>query len=353
MEPRKVDIGVLEEKPSWLLHPRFFPSKIGGKPSWLNLQDLPKSSELLCKKCQDPTVFLCQVYAPFEDVEDCFHRTIFIFICKNGNCCSKNNTDNFIVLRCQLPRTNDFYSYQPYEEKDEEFPMDNWTKLCDVCGARGPAHCSRCKKVYYCSRKHQIIDWQKGHKEQCPQLQSGDIVSTNNFKITKAGQSVLFKEWELIVDEEDEEDPNNTDLNQEMEKLNKMMQEKKVGSLNNISESELEEYTRTVPNDKVFNKFSKRVARHPEQVLRYDRGGLPLWITSNNDSLVHIPKCEYCNGERQFEFQIMPQLLNFLDVGVELNSIDWGVLAIYTCKASCNKGSAYMLEYMIKQDLSD
>lgn len=97
-----------------------------------------------------------------------------------------------------------------------------------------------------------------------------------------------------------------------MEKLNKMMQEKKVGSLNNISESELEEYTRTVPNDKVFNKFSKRVARHPEQVLRYDRGGVPLWITSNNDSLVHILKCEYCNGERQFEFQVSIYISYFI-----------------------------------------
>lgn len=49
--------------------------------------------------------------------------------------------------------------------------MDKWPKLCDVCGIKGPSHCSKCKKVFYCSRKHQILDWQKGHKEQCPSLQ--------------------------------------------------------------------------------------------------------------------------------------------------------------------------------------
>lgn len=54
-----------------------------------------------------------------------------------------------------------------------------------------------------------------------------------------------------------------------------------------------------------------------------------------------------------FLFQVMPQLLNFIDVGTDFQSIDWGVLAIYTCKASCNGGPAYKMEYMIKQDLAN
>lgn len=49
----------------------------------------------------------------------------------------------------------------------------------------------------------------------------------------------------------------------------------------------------------------------------------------------------------------MPQLLNFINVVVDLNSIDWGVLAVYTCKASCTKGPAYKEEFMLKQDLSN
>lgn len=48
----------------------------------------------------------------------------------------------------------------------------------------------------------------------------------------------------------------------------------------------------------------------------------------------------------------MPQLLNFINVGIDFNSIDWGVLAVYTCKDSCNNGPAYKEEFMIKQDLS-
>lgn len=354
MSTKCIDIGFLEEKSNWLLHPRFFPSKVGGKPAWLDLKKNPNPSQLTCKKCSDPLIFLCQVYAPFEESDSCFHRTIFIFICRNGSCCQLNSSDNFLILRCQLPRKNDYYSYEPYEENEQEnFPMDKWPKLCSLCGLKGPSHCSKCKKVFYCSRKHQIIDWQKGHKEACSDLQKTNEFCSDHFTVTEAGKSILFKEWELIVDEEDEEEAENVDPNKEMEKLKKLIQEKKAGTMSNVSDSELEQYAGTIPEDKVFNKFTKRVARHPDQVLRYDRGGMPLWITGNTENNIsYVPNCQYCDGERQFEFQVMPQLLNYLNVGIEVNSIDWGVLAVYTCKASCDTGPAYKEEYLIKQDLT-
>ncbi|XP_011563697.3 programmed cell death protein 2 [Plutella xylostella] len=353
MGDKKVDIGVLEERSSFLLHPRFFPSKVGGKPAWLDLKNLPSPSETTCSRCEDPLIFLCQVYAPYEESDESFHRSIFIFVCKNGSCCQSNNAENFVVIRNQLPRKNEYYLFEPYEEdENEEFSMEKWSKLCEVCGTKAPSHCSKCKKIYYCSRKHQILDWKKGHKEKCDEMKGAEIVKPCNFVVTESGKGLLFKEWELVVDEEDEEEATNVDENSEMEKLRKLMQEKKAGSLTGVSEAELDQYTQEQPVDKVFNKFSKRIARHPDQVLRYDRGGAPLWITGNTNSVAHIPNCEYCNGERQFEFQIMPQLLNFIDVGIELNSIDWGVLVVYTCKNSCSDGPAYKREFIIKQDLS-
>lgn len=58
-----IDIGVLEEKESWRLHPRFYPSKVGGKPAWLDLHNLPSPSNVACKLCKEPLIFLCQVGA--------------------------------------------------------------------------------------------------------------------------------------------------------------------------------------------------------------------------------------------------------------------------------------------------
>lgn len=82
-----------------------------------------------------------------------------------------------------------------------------------------------------------------------------------------------------------------------------MVHEKRAGTLSTVSENELAQYTSTLPEDKVFSKFSKRIARHPDQVLRYNKGGTPLWITGHTESTA-VPNCQYCNEERQFEFQV-------------------------------------------------
>lgn len=47
----------------------------------------------------------------------------------------------------------------------------------------------------------------------------------------------------------------------------------------------------------------------------------------------------------------MPQLL--IDLGFEntLNSLDWGILAVFTCKNSCTPKSGYVPEFIWKQDI--
>lgn len=112
----KVDIGFAEECEPWKLHSRFFRSKIGGKPAWLNLKNLPKKDQISCDYCKDPCIFLCQVYAPYEEDDISFHRTLYIFICKNPDCCKTNKTGNLKVFRSQLERLNEFYPPNPPEE---------------------------------------------------------------------------------------------------------------------------------------------------------------------------------------------------------------------------------------------
>ena len=177
-----VELGFVE-KPSHSLRiaSRFFPSKVGGKPAWLNLRDLPDSEQMLCKMCGKPLVFLLQVYAPDVEMEDCFHRTVFIFSCKDGKCVSKTSSDCFLVLRNQLPRDNEFYSYDPPPEVDTETKniVDEkakvWTSLCDLCGCRGGKKCSRCHTAMYCSRMHQSVDWKGGHRDVCGKLEEVQV----------------------------------------------------------------------------------------------------------------------------------------------------------------------------------
>jgi len=104
-------------------------------------------------------------------------------------------------------------------------------------------------------------------------------------------------------------------------------------------------------SDKVFNKFRKRVAYEPEQILRYDLGGEPLWVSPDNTpEKKDIPPCPRCKGKRVFEFQVMPQLLNYLGKDSVEGSVDWGTIAVYTCEANCNPDDQVEFEFVWKQD---
>jgi pre-rRNA-processing protein TSR4 len=79
--------------------------------------------------------------------------------------------------------------------------------------------------------------------------------------------------------------------------------------LGDISVDELQKVT--LPEDKQFSKFNSRIRRNPDQVLRYDREGTPLWISSDHTpNKGDIPCCEYCGQHRQFEFQVSNKSLH-------------------------------------------
>jgi len=102
-------------------------------------------------------------------------------------------------------------------------------------------------------------------------------------------------------------------------------------------------------SDKVFNKFRKRVAYEPEQIIRYDRGGDPLWVSPEKiPTRDEIPPCQYCKAARVFEFQVMPQLLNHLGEESIDGALDWGTVAVYTCGEDCQAGN--QVEFIWQQD---
>ncbi|XP_075720479.1 programmed cell death protein 2 isoform X2 [Rhinoderma darwinii] len=296
------ELGFLQECQLWRLRSPHFPSKVGGRPAWLGEVGVPGPENLQCGVCMKPLAFLLQVYAPCTGS---FHRTIFLFTCRDPVCHRVAENRCYKVFRNQLPRKNDTYSYgpppdspPPHGEQHISFQLKCGLRLCRVCGCLGPKSCSRCHKVSYCDRLHQLMDWKSQHKELCGQ------------------------EFESSMD----------DL-----KLNE-------DELTALAKHENEE-------DKAFSRFKKQISIEPDQVLRYCKGGEPLWI-----SLQYVPaendilNCE-CGAKRAFEFQVMPQLLNHLKVDSLQKSIDWGVLAVYTCSANCKAETRYVQEFLWKQDV--
>ncbi|XP_041769954.1 programmed cell death protein 2 [Anopheles merus] len=343
MEVTSVDLGFLEPCEPWLLTNKFFRSKVGGKPAWLELKHLPKPDDLLCGQCNEPLGFLCQVYAPVEANENSFHRTLYVFVCLTAACNQSPEPEagTIKVLRSQLPRRNEYYEYDPPDETKESPAIKSPVPLCVVCGCRGPKLCSRCKAVNYCSAAHQRLDWKAVHKSVCCSEEGSTVPAC-------ATSSIQFPEFEIITEEEEYEPKaklsEEENAKRQLAELERLKQEGKAGALDELSEAELDQYSSDQVEDKTFDKFKERISADPEQVLRYERGGKPLWLSPKLPQT--IPPCGWCAGRRVFEFQIMPQLLNSLNS----EQLDWGTLVCYTCEASCDV-QGYAEEYIFRQDV--
>lgn len=96
-------------------------------------------------------------------------------------------------------------------------------------------------------------------------------------------------------------------------------------------------------------------------VVRYALGGRPLWAFSSNQLKPEdVPDC-VCGAKRQFEFQVQPQIISQLAERVGANDpaasaslerLCFGLLAIYSCSASCDSGhpcQGYREEFIYAQ----
>ena len=78
--------------------------------------------------------------------------------------------------------------------------------------------------------------------------------------------------------------------------------------------------------DKIFERFTNIIQLNPQQVIRYtlDEEYLPI---NKNEPVFH---CDLCSKEMNVEFQIMPQMLNYLE-----NVSDFGCIYVYSCFFGC------------------
>ncbi|CAK9185819.1 unnamed protein product [Ilex paraguariensis] len=353
-----VALGFVEKpKNRWSLLRQLFPSKAGGVPAWLDPINLPSGRSCVCDFCREPLQFLLQVYAPLSEKESTFHRTLFVFMCSSMGCLLQDQHEQWKrhpekpsrsvkVFRCQLPRSNSFYSSEAPINDGTDKPSGTGAALCSWCGTwKGDKLCSGCRRARYCSEKHQAIHWRSSHKVDCRQSsispQASDSSSINNFAETQqVASNTLWAQYEIINEDECEFDTEVSDDNGY------------ANSLVSRSGSRMDETVKSLMDSfegdgdrKSWASFQERIAKAPQQVLRYGRAK-PLWpMSSGRPSKADIPKCSYCGGPCGFEFQILPQLLYYFGVKNDVDSLDWATIAVYTCEASCEVTMAYKEEF--------
>ncbi|KAK4276078.1 hypothetical protein QN277_019067 [Acacia crassicarpa] len=352
-EEDPITLGFVEKpKNNWCLQRQYFPSKAGGGPAWLDPVNIPSGRSCMCDICGEPLQFLLQVYAPTEK-ENTFHRMLFVFMCPSMKCLLRDQHEQWKrhpnkpsrsvkVFRCQLPRDNTFYSSERPKFNVSDKPVGSGAALCDWCGTwKGDKLCSSCRQVRYCSDKHQVRHWRSGHKIACPRMK----VSTHtaiSVGSRKDASNALWPEFEIII--EDESDNNNTDISESKALTSSLISKNRNDDIMN---SILDSFQGD-DDKKSWVYFQERIASAPEQILRYYRNtnARPIWpVSSGRPSKADIPKCSHCGGSMCCEFQILPQLLYYLGVDNEADSMDWASIVVYTCEASCDLGVAYKEEY--------
>ncbi|QSL66821.1 hypothetical protein MERGE_001208 [Pneumocystis wakefieldiae] len=112
--------------------------------------------------------------------------------------------------------------------------------------------------------------------------------------------------------------------------------------------------------EKGFRMFMKRIRANPQQCVRYNRKGQPLYY-SLKDLLAKkikfsgsenpLGKCQLCNSQNIFELQIMPNAINILEENVSIGDMLWGTIIIGTCSNDCipnlnDKGIGYAEEWV-------
>ncbi|MCO5573304.1 hypothetical protein L7F22_027073 [Adiantum nelumboides] len=356
-------VGFLEKpRHPWSLSRHLFPSKAGGTPAWLDPVNLPQGRETCCGICSKPMQFLLQVYAAIEGREDAFHRTLFVFICPDMSCLQRDKENqheplqekscrSVKVFRCQLRRVNEFYCKDPPKNIGLDGPIVKGA-LCSWCGTwKGEKVCGGCKKAGYCSRHHQLQHWKSGHAADC-KAQAGTPTENLQGKMSKAEantslqQSVaslpkcnkLWPEFEIVDEEEGSEDEPTSSGNMALISSGR---EDEISRQFQDVEPSLEQQN--------WANFQARISRAPGQVLRYCRSNeaKPIWPRlDERPAITSILPCPHCKERRIFEFQILPQLLYYFKVSNDADALDWGTLAIYTCKASCTSSRAYMEEFV-------
>lgn len=296
----KMELGFVEEveDPEELTSP-FFPSKVGGKPAWLDLMRVPSVDTLSCSKCGKPLISLLQIQSsPSSSCDDDHHRTLFLFLCTDSKCHSSGDTScSIVALRCETKRclydnhnagSLDTFSSEggvvstdtralssfsvPKSSNDDASSLElglTTTSLCVVCGGRGPKHCGSCKCAHYCSRTHQLHDWKAGHKRACPELAQGQcFLETLDYN---PSLGVVLPELAIVTELEPiscrQEGKDRSD-EERMRDYWKYMETEMRGKLEEDGGVEQLEKAATASEkkEKLFRAFKKRISVEPTQV---------------------------------------------------------------------------------------
>lgn len=305
-----------------------FTTKIGGIPDW----PLPKyaiNTDLLrCATCSSSLSLVAQVYAPLSH----HHRIIFIFGCVSPKCATV-----WRVLRLQKLADMDSQHKQQVEVQnsnswdDEDKSQDeddmSFEELAEALFQAGTLASSNSKSK---SKKQQKKRQHKFHTSSPYQEPTASEDVNNHYDVPVVPCFYIYTQ----------EEPSMGGLSSVCSSYSSLSIKENGNSVEDNTQAEETwdkeqyEYDKALTADRTYLKFKKRLDAYPEQCFRYSYGGKPILAVADE---INPGSCGLCGRPRQFEMQLMPPLLYFLQEALDDNqrqmveNWDWMTLLIYTC----------------------
>ncbi|RDX89503.1 Programmed cell death protein 2-like protein, partial [Mucuna pruriens] len=293
-----------------------YTTKIGGLPDW----PLPINADLLrCAACAAQLCLVAQVYAPLSR-----HRTLFLLGCVSPECGTAwrvLRVQNIADVDTSQPSVTQVSIGHVSEDEDGgDMDLEQLGKALFEAGTlasntkRKKPRKKRHDKLPSSSPCPKTTTIVQNHIPVVPcfyiyaqeEASSGDLSSV----------CCSYSSLSIKGNESDVEDPSQAEETWEKEQY---------------------EYDQALTADRTYLKFKKRVDAYPKQCFRYSYGGRPLLAAADE---INPGSCGLCGRPRQFEMQLMPPLLYFLQdaLGDQRHLVekwDWMTLIVYTCSESC------------------
>ncbi|KAJ8097125.1 programmed cell death protein 2 [Lipomyces tetrasporus] len=357
-------------------------TRIGGLPIWLNPSSPPSASLAKCKNCKSVMALLLQAYAALEDT--LYERVIYVYACKKAGC--RRRPGSVRAFR-GLMRDEDKMRAVAEKQKNEEERRKSKAAeamekrkqqqqadlgnvlfgdgFSDAANPFGDPEASAKPSTSAGARLNEIAQVSESlERTTIGAAQRQDAPIQTPFESWPPAEDLeSYKSWFLYVESE-----YLTNKFDEISQRVEVLADTSGGSGNDGPDewSNLPESSSNI--DKVFQNFADIVADNPEQVVRYERKGSPLFYSKTdevgklliNGNTGHydsnlIPPCEVCGSVRVFELQLMPYAIQVLEQGNDIdifNGMEWGTIIVGTCKNDCapptidKMGVAYQEEWL-------
>ncbi|XP_042338714.1 programmed cell death protein 2-like [Plectropomus leopardus] len=306
----------------------FLTNKVGGRPDWP-----PGVSRRAprCGRCGAPLAHVVQVYCPLQASP--YHRSLHLFACPGAACSGR--TDCWTVLRSQC--LEDAAGTPGGPEPPQEAPLSatDWCDSADDWGMEEEEGGGGVKEDRQVQEEAAAPEEEAGEAEVRGRLQ-GLSLGDPQEDAPPLRSVFISVEEEADLGGEDGGLQHARQLLREYERREGAAAGEPAGGAGGGGEEKYEK-TRARHGDAVFSRFMKKISLCPQQILRYCRGGRPLFISEPPADMARaVPACGGCGGSRTFELQLMPALVSVLrrEGGAEAE-LEFGTVLVYTCSDSC------------------